>query len=888
MRTWFAGLRRWAERWRRNHDLEDELAFHLEMRARDLDDSSQPSDEARRDARIRFGSRDATREGVRETWRFAQWRQLLGEMRMAARSLRRSPAFSLSVVLILGLGIGATSAVYSVLDGVLWKSLPFADPASLLVAEQEYVDLRQPNGAAAINQLTPAFYRFVKGHEATVSGSCAATGFSQNLEADEWPRPVPGALVSPDFFAFFGVRPVRGSLPAADELRRLADGHILLSADAWQTIYGGRDDIVGHTVRISGKLYRVLAVLPEEFRFPTARLRNAQFWYVDGSDFQDMSSDASLKQRPLLDVFLRVAPGMGVAAVRSEMAGLREAYEKESGGAQFRSEVRVSALTDTVARDHRRLMYGVFGASLMIALLCALNVSNLLLQRCEERGPELATLSSLGASHGVLQRRVLFEAALLAVGGAACGLAIAALATPALVRLLPGGLPFVERIGADFRVAGFAASCALVTTWILGLVPAWRARRFAETGVAGSGGRTIARRSAGWGRGALTAAQIGIALALVAGAVLLATSYERAVIRDYGYPMEDIRYADVGWPSGPSRPTEAQSHVLIREMVEAARQTPGVVDATATDLAPLYPNVWVRPLAAEGGQVYEDNVVFHGRAVEPGYFRFLGVPLRAGRAFTDDDRAHTDKVTILSESMAQKLWPGQSALGRTLCIPGISAADTLVLQVVGIVPDIQEGGLLSDPLPSLYLPSYQHPRTYVNILYRAAPGAHPEDALRSRIGALHAVKPNLEFHSLADVSARQLVRLRFVFFLLNLFAVTALLVCGAGVFSLLHYSVSLRRRELGVRAAVGAAPGQLVGLVMRRSGALVAAGMVIGIPASVYLGMVLEAELYRVDRSSPMYYLGATGLLVAIALIASFLPARHAARINPVDCLRAE
>ena len=874
-------------------EVDDELAFHLDMRAAELVAGGMAPDEARREARRQFGDLEYTRryceaQGARReraTRRTEYVAELRQDARYALRQLGRARSFALGAIGTLALGIGATTAIFSVVNAVLLRPLPFAEPDRLVQAFVSSPSLGLPPGGLS----APEFLDIAASRRSLAAvGAFVETDLT--VSGNGTPERVRAAAATASLFRVLGVGAAVGRVFAAEEDRPGAGPVVVLGDALWRRRFGADPAVVGRTVRFDGVPRVVVGVLPRGF-------------YVgDVVAFVPLALDPA-NPRPrgahYLSVVGRLAAGATLETARAEL----EAYAKRSVRdyreqyADLRMGMVVRPLRDAWVGDVRGTILVLFGAVALLLLLACANVANLLLVRAEGRQREMGVRVALGAGRGRLVRQLLTESLLLAVAGGVLGVALAVWGVRAVVALEPQSLPAGVAVSVDGTVLVVAATLTLLTGLLFGLAPALQASGAAlhATIVAGSVG---ASRGGARGRlrSSLVAAEMALAAVVLVGAGLVGRSFWQLTRVDPGFAREKVLAVDVKLPAA-RYPDVARVPATFGQILERVRTIPGVRSAAVTSDVPF---------SGRGG----DWVVeVEGRAPSPAgplasptflivsadYFRTMGIPLEAGRAFTTDDE-RTPPVVVVSRAMGRTFWPGRDPVGKRVRL-GTGRAEFSFpwMEVIGVVGDVRSQELAAETRPTYYLLDAQFPsmvggaqRSMTLLVRTAGDPLQLVAPVRRAVWALDGELAASNVRTLGDVIAGSVARPRFAAAVLAVFGTAALALAVIGVYAVLSYAVTRRRREMGIRMALGAGAADLRRLVVGQGMRVAVAGLAVGLAAALAGSRVLSSLLFGVSATDPTTFAAAALVLGAAATVACWVPARRASRLNPAAVLRAE
>lgn len=863
-------------------DVEDELGFHLSMRVEDLIRQGRAPAEARAQAEREFGDvqrirgemNEIGRKRLKREGRAEWWGSVRQDLRFALRTARRSPGFAAVAILTLALGIGATTAIFTVVRQVLLRDLPFADPDRLVAAWAADPGHDQPHGMLAV----PEFEEW-RAQGAAFAGMAAYSALPTGLTLAEGGEPVRlrTAYVSADFFSTLGLhaRVGRVILPAEHVPGR--DRVVVLSYGLWRSRFGGDPGIVGRTLRLNDEPFTVVGVLPPDARFP-------------GGDTEAWTPLTVVPESGIprvwgvrwLNVVARLRPGVTVERARSDLAMVArrlEAEHRESN--EGWSGATLVSLRDDIVGGVRGRLLVIFGAVLLVLVLACVNLANLVLARSSLRMRELSIRSALGAGRARLARQLLTESVVLALVGGALGVALAWWGAGALLALDADWQRLAGPVRMDWMVLAFALLLSALTGLGFGLIPATqRLEGIAET-LRESARGTSAGARAHTLRSTLVALEVGLAVVLVAGAALLAESFVRLSRVELGFDADHTLYARITIPSS-RYPTAEQYLPVAERMLAAVGRVPGVTEAAEIKDAPLrgagersYFEVPAHPARSA-----DEQPVASYLPVSPGYFRTMGIPLKAGRDLTPQDGDEAAAGVVVSETLARSNWP-TGAVGEEIVVGKTRA------RVVGVVGDARYTKVDDAATPVVYLPQRLMTRIIVTIVART-PGdpAVLLPAVRAAIRSVEPDQPITEIGTMRAAVSQALAAPRFLTLLVGLFGVLALVLATVGVYGVVAYVVGRRTNEIGIRMALGAGSREIVAWTLRTGMAPVLVGLASGLVAALALSGVLAAQLYEVSPGDPAILAAVTALLAGVSLLASGVPALRAARLDPVEALR--
>jgi putative ABC transport system permease protein len=866
---------------RRDRELADELAFHREMleeRHRRLgeDDAS-----ARRAARLELGAEAPLAEAWRDQRGLVALDALGHDLRYGLRILRQSPGFTIAAILTLTIGIGANTAIFSVVDAVLLKPLPYVDADRLVTIGDSDADgsLSGVGPATAIDwrERSRSFEQFAMIR--LWMPTLVSQGEAERLAA---------VRVSWNYFDVYGVRPAlgRGFMPADDR----ADGwHVALVSDRlWRRRFGADPSLVGRSVELNGQSFRVIGVMPSWFEpldaqryFDTA----AEIWVPIGSD----QAECRMRCRPVY-ALARLRPGVTIATATAEMKGIREQLRREHPADYRPGAIAVVSMRQALTGHVRTALSVLLAAVGFVLLIACANVANLLLARSVTRGRELSLRAALGAGRGRIARQLLTESLLLAAAGALGGLLLAVVALRGVASIAPIALPRLEHVAIDGRVLIFTAAIAVLTSVLFGVVPAWRGggadaqAALAVDSRTSPGGRSRARA-------VLVVADLALALVLLAGAGVMIRTVAALARTSRGFDSSRILALQFSL-SGSGFRDDAAMVAFQQRAIERIRAIPGVDDAAMAGQIPFARagggagDCWGFHAAGRLKPNPSDDPCVERFSITPGYFGVLGIPVLTGRAFSETDTATAQRVILVSQSTARMIWGTADPIGAQVRIGGSNRWWT----VVGVVGDVRSDDLTAPVLSAFYTPETQITSAYLTAIVKAssddpaALAAPVRRALREMDSSV-PVYGVATLSSLVDKASGQRV---FVTRLLAGFAAVALLLAAIGLYGVVSYAVAQRTREVGVRMALGAQRRDVIRLVLSSGVSLVATGLVAGLAGALLATRSLGALVFGVSPVDPLSFGAAAGLLVVVALLAHWLPVSRALRIDPASALRAE
>ena len=881
-------IHRWVERARNlifrarwEREAGDEMRFHVEMEAQQRIAAGMDPREAGRTAAADFGGIERYRQQARDSLWTSAGDHLVRDTRYAARTLRRSPGFTLTAVSILTLGIGATTAVFSVFDAVLLAPLPYPEPEQLV-----QIWAVSPTGVSRpVSGANAAEWPALASSLSSMAAYREGRTVTWTVEGD--PELLVIRDVQPSWPEVLRVPPLigRSFVPEDDA----GDGHIVvLSYELWDRGCGRDDGAIGGSIELDGSWYQIVGVMPEGFGFRDA---NVDAWTPLLTGSVGMEPDDRVTQYVL--AVGRLRPGVALEAAQEEMtsvaAGEASAHPEMEGWG-----VNLVALQAEMTWNVRELLTLLLAGVVVVLFVACANLTNLQLARAVRREREFAVRGALGAGRPRIVRQLLTESLLLAALGGAAALLAAPTFLRIFVAMAPAGVPLIGRAAIDGRTLLVSGGLSLLCALVFGLVPAIR-QSGSTSARALRGGRDAGQAGHSRLRAALLVGQVSLAVVLLVGAGLFVRSFAALTSVDLGFDSRELTTLSVALPIGDYPTLDGQTR-FFDELLQRAGDVPGVVSVGGSTGAPGTTGLMSFPFIVEGREAegpsgQEDAEDY--RIVTPGYFATLGQPLLRGREFTRGDRSDAPSVTIVNEAFANKLWPSQDPIGLRIATP-VAGSVGRWLTVVGVVGDARLEGPDVEPVPRFYTPYAQHDQTWqswMNVIVRMREGAAPavvDDAMRAALLDLDPRVPPGRVATVAQLYEFGPRPRAFAMTLAVAFALSALLLSVLGLYGLISYSVAARRKEIGLRLALGADPGGVVRAVVARSLLLAGLGAVIGLAAALAATRAIESMLFGVRATDGATYVGTIVLVLLVAAVAAAVPASRASRINPVESLSAE
>jgi predicted permease len=825
----------------------------------------------------------------------------MNDLKFALRQLRKSPGFTLIAVITIALGIGATTAIFSVVDATLLQPLPYANAEQLVSIQDDLAG----SGASDVGMSQPEWRDL---QQSGIFEYVSPTWFDENnLTGSAQPTRVRELTVAPNYFALLQVQPQLGR--TFDPLYNSPGfvPEVVISDGLWKRVFGGDPHILDKSVRMDTDLYRIIGVMPPAFDAPgrTAEERNIEIWPATSFYGAPLSDNPPRNRRNLPTAIARLKPGLTIAAAQKRVDALVSSLQRQFSAdypEQIGWRVRLVPLKDKIVGNVRQSLILLFGAVGLVLLISCVNIANLLLARASVRGREMALRQALGASRARLTRQLVMESLVLSLLGGITGLAIPFFAKDVLLRFLPDNLPRLNEISINWTVLFFALATSVICGVVFGLAPAFQASRLdlnqalkqEGSGSAGSAQRARTRR-------ALVIIEFALSLVLMIAAALLLRSFWDLLGVRLGFNPQNamIVRTRMPYPNDPSidkYATASQEAPFERELTRRCASLPGVEEVALGDPAAIPLDQSEHELnvleghfyiTLEGQNLAQQKPMVVGRArVTPEYFHLLGLTLLRGRLFTEFDNDAAPQVALVNEAFARTYWPDEEALGKRFqsAKPG-----SPWITVVGVVANARTESLAQAEVPQLYLNLYQTGAKHLAILLRGHfKTAATADEVRKQVQSLDATLPVFGAQTLTETVSASLSQRRVSLEMIALFALTALLLASIGVYGVISYLVSERTREIGIRLALGAQKGNILRVILHQGFQLAVAGASIGIVCAVIVSHLMASLLYGVRPTDPLSFGGVAALFVGVALLACYLPARRAMKIDPMVALRHE
>ncbi|HUQ81167.1 MAG TPA: ABC transporter permease [Gemmatimonadaceae bacterium] len=806
---------------------------------------------------------------------------MLQDIRYAARKLARTPAFTMIAAFTLALAIGATTAIFSVIDGVLLKPLPFRDPESV-------VRVTNMRGGNRMPSSTPDFLDF-RSQARSFSAMAGIDNQPMNLTGGTDPERVSAARVGATFWSLLGVQPALGRAFAPREDESSASRVVMLSEGLWKRRFGADPKILGKTISLDGNTYTVIGVAPARFSFPD----RPDVWVPLVFSTDDLNPEN--RGGHWMGIIGRLAPNVTARQAEAEMVTIARRLEQLYPNANTGMSAAVIPLQEYMVGDVRPALYVMLGAVAFVLLIACANVANLLLVRAASRESEMAVRTALGAGSWRIVRQLVTESVLLALIGGVAGTLLALWGVDLLLELAPSGLPRIEEVGVNGTVLMFTAGVTFLTGILFGAFPAIQAARsnvsgMLKDGVRGSSGGVASRRA----RNTLVMTEMALAVVLLVGAGLLIRSFSKLLAVDPGFRAERVMTFMIATPDAKYG-QYPQRRAMVAELLERMKRVPGAQGSAVVTGLPLT-NMMMRTGAHIVGTPPDkpaERKITDIAMVTPGYFATMGIPMTAGRDFNERDGSGAPVVAIVNQEFVKRYFPNENPIGKRIELgweqdtAATGGNMTLGGEIVGVVGNVKRRGLSQEIFPETYA-SYMQP-TFGNFSVVVRSTADPATVMagiRAQVRELDRDLPLSGLQQLSELVSASVSRPRFYTTLLGVFAAIALVLAAVGIYGVISYAVSLRTRELGIRIALGATGRQVSRLVLQQGVSLAMAGVVLGGAGAYWLARLLGSLLFGVTAADPLTFVGVAGLLTAIAALACYIPARRAARVDPLLAMR--
>jgi predicted permease len=878
--------------------LREEIAGHLAFQTEENLRAGMSPAEARRQAVLKLGAAAGIREDHHDEQSLPLIENLLFDLKYAVRMLGRSPGFAVVAIATMALGVGATTAIYSVIDATLLHPLPYPNPSELVRIEANLPGV----GAHDVGFSVPEL------RDLQNSGIFQYASFcffgSENVTGGALPTHIAGATVSPSYFAVLGVDAALGRTFNPHDATPGSNLEVVISDGLWKRAFGADPHILGKSLRLDNDLFYVVGVMPASFRDQgqTAEERGTELWAADGFSGPDAPPPMRGTRAPY-ETVARLEPGLSPEGAQRHLDALVASWKKQYPAdypPQAAWTIHLTPLAETLVGNVRQSLILLSGAVALVLLISCVNVANLLLARASGRGREIAVRQALGAARMRLIRQLLTESLLLFILGGITGFAVLFCARKFLLQFVPESLPRLNDISISWGVLAFAIVVSIAAGTIFGLAPAWLTSRLDLTGTLqqeGRGSNGSRRRSRL--RHVLVIGELALSLVLMVAAGLLLRSFWDLFKVQLGFNPTRVMAIETTLPN-PNDPktdiyrTATQESVFLREALRRIRTLPGVEETAVSDRAALplghgQSDLRPRPLIREGQDVQGSQPpLINTSIVSPEYFHLLGMTLLRGRLFVDQDLEDTPSIAVINQAAARTYWPNQDPVGKHVNVR-FRVARPDWTTIVGVIADARTESLANAGIPQIYLDIYQRPAKFLAFYLRGQVDPAPISAqVRTQVQAVDPELPVFHAETLDDVLSSSLSVRRFSMEMVAFFAATALLLAGLGIYGTISYVVNEQRREIAIRLALGAQRGDVLKIVLRRGLGLVAAGAGLGVAGALIVSHLMAGLLYGVSPTDLPTFAGVTLILTAVALAASYIPALRAMRLDPITILHSE
>jgi putative ABC transport system permease protein len=808
---------------------------------------------------------------------------LLHDTRYTLRLLAKSPGFALVAVLTLAVGIGANTAIFSVMNALLLKALPYPEPDRLVL-----LGARKRQGASENVPLSWPRVQLISEHTRSLGSVAAFTREQFNLTGQGDPEQVPSARVSSNFFEILGVRPALGRAFVATEDKPGGDNVVTISHALWSRRFGGSSSAIGQHLTLDGKDYSVIGVLPAGFQFGFLG-QTVDIYAPRVIELNIITPAQAQGGTGFLNCVARLAPGVTVGQAQAEMDALAAQYRREYPKFPDTDPslmVHAGDLRDETVAHARPAVLILFGAVGVLLLIACANIAGLVLSRALGRKREIAVRTAMGAKRADLVRQLLTESVILALAGGMFGGLLSSWGTRILASMASGSLPRAEEISMDARVMAFTAAISVLAGLLFGLAPALQISRVDLNSVLRSEGRgTTSGRRSSLMRSTLVVAQVALSLVLLIGAGLLVRNFRQLQSASRGFDSRDLLTMNIALP--PARyPQGPQMTAFYYDLVRRVRAVPGVRSAAVVSALPANPVRFSAALPAGQAEIpLSQRPLFNIVTFLPGYPGTMRTRLVTGREFTEHDDAHAPLVIMVNETLVRRYWPNENPVGKHILVGRIAQP----IEVIGVLGDVPNNNLQADVQPEIYMPFAQRPWAAMNLIVRTAADPHGfVSSVRAAVLAVDRDQPVTAIQTMDEVLEKAAVQPRFTTTLLGVLAATALLMALVGIYGVLSYSVAEHTQEMGIRMALGADRVGILRMVLGQALGLAGAGITLGLGASLMLTRLLGSLLYHVSVTDPLTFTSASLVFAAVALLAGYLPARRAMRVDPAVALRWE
>jgi putative ABC transport system permease protein len=863
--------------------LDEEIRAHLDLEEAEQQAAGLPSEEARHAARRAFGNVTLAREDTLDTWLFRLLEDFFEDIRYGLRTLAKNPGFAAVAIFTLALGIGANTAIFSVIDALFLRPLSYGDPQRLVVVWEN----NRPRSRVR-NTVGPANFLVWQEKNTVFEQMGILYDHPSSITGEGEPEQVPAQAISPNLMSLLGVSPIRGRSFSEDDGQPGRENVVLISYGVWQRRFAGDPRIVGRSIRVDDVSKTVVGVMPRGFEFflknGSLSGEKAQLWNPIV-----ISPAWRTPQGRFLTSVARLKPGVSLAQAQAEMNAIAASLERKWPDFDTGWGVNLVPLTEELTGDLRKPLGILFAAVGLVLLIACANVANLLLARAATRHKEMAVRTALGAGRNRIFRQLLAESLVLSIAGGAAGFFLSIWGIRALISISPRNIVDLSGVGPDFRILAFTMIVSILTGLLFGVAPALSAFRVNFNSALKEGGRASSLSGSGAGlRTALVVSEIAFAFILLVGGGLLARSFLRLTSVNPGFDPHNLLTVKLTLPS-TRNDAGPRNLAFFRELRDRFAALPGVRAASGNCFLPFTGlasatsfEIVGRPKPPAGEEPGADV-----RMIEPDYFRAMGIPLLKGRLFTEREHAEATRVVIINETMARQFFPNEDPTGKRVIID--MKQENLPNEIVGVVGDVKHYGFDSTVRPMTYWPHSELPMSLMNFVLRTdSDPMSVAPAVRQVIASMNKDLPITRLATMEDLLADSVARERFNTVLLSIFAGAALLLSVIGVYGLMAYSVTQRTQEIGIRMALGAQSALILRMVLRQASRLFLLGIAAGFLGALACTRLLGSLLFDLKPTDPLTFCGVAVALAAAALLASLIPARRATIVDPVVALRFE
>ena len=799
---------------------------------------------------------------------------IIQDLRYGIRVLLKSPAFTAVAVIALALGIGANTAVFSVVNGVLLKPLPYKDAERLVLILGANLTTGQIFGGS----VSPPDFVDYRERQQSFERLAASASWEASLTGGAEPERVKSARVTEGYFETLGVEPIYGRTFTREEEQSGRDQIVVLGNGIWQQRFGGDPNILGQTITLNDRSYTVVGIMPAGFQYP----RDVELWVplVFGTP------QTSVRRFHFLRPVGRLKAGVSLEQAQADFTSIARQLAEQYPDSNREYGAGLVSMSERIIGSMRQPLLILSGAVAFVLLIACANIASLLLARASARQKEIAIRAALGASRARIARQMLTESILLSIFGGALGLLVALWGINALVALSSDNIPRVKEVGIDGRVLGFTLAVSIVTGIIFGLIPAIQASRTDLNETLKEGGRSAATAMGQWIRRALVVFEVAIALTVLIGAGLMIKSFMKLSEVDPGFKPANVLTMQVAL-AAQKYPEPSQRTAFFQQLVHRVESLPGVQAVGTISQLPMSGQQEDTRFTIEGKPAGPDEQSYaNSRVASPDYFRALGIPLLKGRYFTDADSMTAPQVVIISDSFARRFFPEEDPIGQHIAI---DIGEPWKGEIVGVVGDIRHNGLAADSWREMYVNQYQAPTAGANLVVRAASDpTRLTAAIKSEAHQMDKDVPVYNVQTMEKLVSESVAQPRFRTLLLAIFAAIAMTLAAVGIYGVMSYYVTQRTHEIGIRMALGASSRDVMKMVVRQGMALAVAGLGIGLVGAFLLSKLMASLLYQISASDPATFAIISATLAAVAFLASYVPARRATKVDPLVALRYE